>query len=112
MKIIVTDSGAFSKVTISGRLDANSSAEAESQLIEGIAKGKGVVLLDLSALEYVSSAGLRVMLVAAKRVQQRGGKMALFGMSGNVREVFDISGFTAVFKIFDDEVAATSLLKA
>ena len=112
MKISVLESGSFCKVTLNGRLDANSSADAERGLFDVIAKGNGSMLLDLSELEYVSSAGLRVMLVAAKRVQQRGGKLALYGLNGNVREVFDISGFTAVFKIFDDEPGATGFLKA
>lgn len=112
MKMSVTDSGAFSKISLNGKLDAGSSAEAETSLFDAIAKGNGKLALDLTGLEYVSSAGLRVMLVAAKRIQQRGGKLALYGLNGNVREVFDISGFTAVFKIFQDEAAASGFLQA
>lgn len=111
MKISVSPSGSFFKVSIHGKLDANSASEAEGGLFDAIAKGDGSMLLDLSSLDYVSSAGLRVMLVVAKRVQQRGGKLALFGLNGNVKEVFEISGFSAVFKIFGDEPEASGFLK-
>lgn len=112
MKMSVSESGSFFKVSLDGRLDANSAAEAEAGLFDVISKCGGLLLLDLSGLEYVSSAGLRVMLVAAKRIQQRGGKLAVHGLNGNVKEVFDISGFTAVFKIFPDEASAAAFLNA
>lgn len=112
MKFTVSDSDSFSKVSMEGRLDANSAAETERKLSDLIAKSNGPILFDLSSLDYVSSAGLRVMLVAAKRIQQKGGQLSLFGLNGNVREVFDISGFTAVFKIFPDEASAQAALKS
>ena len=112
MKITSTETESVSKVLLNGRLDASSSAEAERLLLEIIAKSPGAAVFDLSSLEYVSSAGLRVLLVAAKRAQQKGAKLALFGLNANVREVFDISGFSAVFKIFPDEAGATASFKA
>jgi anti-sigma B factor antagonist len=112
MKLTVSDSDSISKVVFEGRLDANSSNETERTLSELIAKASASFLFDLSSMEYVSSAGLRVMLVAAKRIQQKGGRLSLFGLNDNVKEVFDISGFTAVFKIFPDETSAGSFLKS
>lgn len=93
----------------SGRLDSNTSKSFESELIPVVESGPGAVVVDLSNLQYVSSAGLRVLLVAAKRSKAGGGRLALSGMSDQIREVFDISGFSAIFTIFatrDEAVAA------
>ena len=57
----------------------------------------------MSGLEYISSAGLRVLLVVAKKVQQAKGKMVLFGLVPNVREVFSVSGFDKILAIQTDQ---------
>ncbi len=106
MKVSFNNVDGLTTAVVSGRLDANSAPEFETKLVERIAQDGGKLILDLNALEYVSSAGLRVFLVAAKRCQQHGGKLALFGLGGNVREVFEISGFSSVFKTFPDEASA------
>ena len=64
-----------------------------------IGDGAPRLAVDLSKLEYISSAGLRVLLVVAKKVQQAKGKVVLFGLAPNVREVFSISGFDQIFSI-------------
>ena len=69
-------------------------------------------MVDFSALTYVSSAGLRVILMAAKRVKQSQGKLVLFGLSPQVREVFEISGFLKILDVVDDRAAALVRLKA
>jgi len=111
MKISVKDSGNSVLVTIAGRLDAGSSPEAEQALAAAISSCKGGLVIDMSSLEYISSAGLRVMLIAAKRMQQKGAKLALFGLSSNVKDVFEISGFTAVLKTFQSEEDATASIE-
>jgi len=65
----------------------------------------------MSRLEYISSAGLRVLLVMAKKVQQAKGKVALFGLSPNVREVFSVSGFDTIFSIQPDSAAALAAVR-
>lgn len=67
--------------------------------------------IDLSQLDYISSAGLRVLLVVAKKVQQAKGKVVLFGLGPNVREVFSISGFDKIFAIRDDAAAALAAVR-
>ena len=62
--------------------------------------------IDMSDLAYISSAGLRALLVVAKKVQQAKGKLALGGLGANVREVFDATGFNTIFAIEGDLAGA------
>lgn len=55
--------------------------------------------MDLSGVEYISSAGLRSLLVLGKRIKAKGGTLLLVGLQGMVKEVFDISGFAALFPV-------------
>ena len=80
-----------------GRLDSSSSPELERVLTEHLTAGVQRLVFDFSALEYISSAGLRVVLLAAKKLRVTRGKMALAGLQDIVREVFDMSGFLALF---------------
>ena len=68
--------------------------------------GARKVIVDLAALDYISSIGFRVFLIAAKQLNRDGGVLRICGISGNVKEVFDISGFATVFDIFDNQAAA------
>ena len=84
-----------------GRLDANTAPEAEKTISSAIDGGASKLLFNLDSLEYISSAGLRVMLVAAKKIRQTNGKIVLCSLKDNVQEVFDISGFSSIFNIAD-----------
>lgn len=84
-----------------GRLDSSSSPEFESLLIEQLDAGSQRLVLDFSGLDYISSAGLRVVLLAAKKLRASQGSMVLVSMQGMVREVFDMSGFLALFAVAD-----------
>jgi len=93
-----------------GRLDSNSSPSFEEQLL-GIIEAESAVVLDMAGLNYVSSAGLRVLLVAAKKCKAAGCKFAVFGLTPQVRLVFDISGFLALFAVHPSrEEALTACL--
>ena len=93
-------------VAFVGSLDSKTSPQAQ-QALEGILSGGGrKLLIDFTALDYISSAGLRVLLTAAKRLSGAGGKLRLFGLNETVREVFDISGFSAIFAVFATEADA------
>ena len=81
-------------------LDASSSKE-EQQVILSILDENKSVILDLSECEYVSSAGLRVMLYAYKVAASNGLNVYLVGVSKEVREVMAITGFEHFFKYFD-----------
>jgi anti-sigma B factor antagonist/stage II sporulation protein AA (anti-sigma F factor antagonist) len=87
--------------TIAGRLDAATAPIAEQTIKKTLAENFNRLLFDLSALEYLSSGGLRVILSAAKEMRRREGKVALAGLNQYVYEIFDVSGFTSMIPIKD-----------
>lgn len=82
-----------------GRLDSGNSSQLELMLTTAIKEDFKKILFDLTELEYISSAGLRVMLLAGKKLRVIGGKVVLVGMQEVVREVFAMSGFLALFPV-------------
>ncbi len=101
MEITMEKSGETVVVSLSGRLDSATSPDAERQLVDALGGGSHF-LYDLGKVEYVSSAGLRVFLVLAKKLRVQGGSMGLCSLAGGVLEVFEISGFTALLRVFPD----------
>jgi anti-anti-sigma factor len=93
-------------ITVKGRLDALSAPDFEKDLLETIAQGEKKLLLDLSDLQYISSAGLRSFLILAKKLKAEQGEVLFCGLKGPVAEVFKISGFYSIFKIFDTQEEA------
>jgi anti-anti-sigma factor len=83
----------------SGKLDSLSSPDLDKRLTVLIESGIRQLAVDLSALEYISSAGLRVFLSAAKRMQPVQGKIVLAAPSAQVQQIFDIAGFTSILPI-------------
>jgi anti-anti-sigma factor len=97
-------------VRLTGRLDSSAAPGAE-QTFAGVLGGTPHLAIDLSHLDYISSAGLRVLLIVAKKVQQAQGKVALCGLTPNVREIFAISGFDTIFTIQPDAAAAVAAVR-
>ena len=93
----------YSIIQLIGKLDSDT-AEVDAVFTETMASEH--VLLDFSKLKYISSAGLRILLLAAKKVQQAQGKLILYSLQPNVREIFDLSGFTSMFTICADKASA------
>ena len=96
-------------IQAAGRLDSSSAGELEAVLPARIQTNDKVVL-NLTEVAYVSSAGLRVLLIGAKAARSGGKKLALAGLSDSVREVFAISGFTSLFVIAADVDGALAAL--
>lgn len=82
-----------------GRLDGSSAPAFEKTVLDRLEGRPTRVVLDLAGLEYVSSAGLRTILLAAKRAKSLGGALAVCGLRDHIREVFDLSGFGNVVAI-------------
>ena len=82
-----------------GRLDSDTSPELARQASEVIGRGGRRLLLDLKDLYYISSAGLRAVLSAAKEMTAVGGRLAISSPNNDVTEVFDISGFVSVVEV-------------
>lgn len=93
-------------LTIVGRLDGNTSGQLEASFLQAVEQGASRFVFNLSSLEYVSSAGLRSLLLAAKKVKPIQGKLVLAHMNEHVKEVFDMSGFSAIFTICATEEEA------
>jgi anti-anti-sigma factor len=92
-----------------GRIDATNAAQCEAELLAMIDQSGPSVLLDLSHLSYVSSAGLRVMLLGAKRSKTAGGKAVIVGAQAAVAEVLRMSGFDRIIPLAEDAAAAQAL---
>jgi anti-anti-sigma factor len=86
-------------IAIEGRLDAATAPIADETIKKTLEENTNRLLFDLSALEYLSSGGLRVILGAAKEIRRREGKVALAGLNQYVYEIFDVSGFTSMIPI-------------
>ncbi len=97
-------------LAIEGRIDSVTSGTLEGKLLATLETGTKRLVLDFTAVDYISSAGLRVLLMAAKKMPGLEGKLALAALSANVREVFDIAGFTEIFTIADSPEEAVQLL--
>ncbi|MCP4116313.1 MAG: STAS domain-containing protein [Desulfobacteraceae bacterium] len=101
MEIKVENRGEGVLVRISGRLDAVTAAELDAAFGEILEGGGHNVIVSMEELEYISSAGLRVILLFAKKLHGGQGQVGFAALSGNVKEIFDISGFYSLFKIYD-----------
>ncbi len=82
-----------------GRLDSNNSPRLEERALFEIGAGTKRLVIDLSAIDYISSAGLRAFLAVAKSLKDPPGRLVLCGMAPSVRQIFDLAGFTAIFAI-------------
>ena len=106
MEIATRKEGGAMVVSVTGRIDAVTAPEFEKGLSALIAGGDMVLLLNLNDLEYISSAGLRSILSTAKQLKATGGTLLFCGLKGPVKDVFKISGFGSIFKIFETEEEA------
>ena len=101
MEIARKEENGIVSIAIKGRLDADSAPEAD-RIVKDALKGESKRLLfDLGAMEYLSSAGLRVLLSAAKEIKRRQGKIVLCALNQFVKEIFEVSGFQALIPIED-----------
>ena len=97
---------------IAGRIDTSTSPAVEAAIKAKLAEDSTRILLDMREVTYVSSAGLRVVLLVAKQAKAANGSLALFGLQPSVREVFDISGFGKIIPIAASEAEARAVIGA
>lgn len=88
-------------VHVSGKIDATTSDELEDALIDLLEQGEQNIILDLKDTKYISSAGLRVLVVVTKQVYDSG-HFCLCNANDNVREIIDMSGFNVFMNIYED----------
>jgi len=107
MEIKTKDVQGISVVTVAGRIDASTAPDLEKVLLtELILSGKTNVVINFGGVEYISSGGLRVLLVAAKEMKAKNGTLRLCHLSPNVYKIFKLAGFTTIFNIYETEEEA------
>ena len=102
-------------VSVKGRVDHATADQFKAQLWPLLASCSAdgeKFLLDLSGLEYISSAGLRVLMLAAREVKTRSGTLVVAELQPVVKEIFEISRFNVVFRVYPDLRAALAELSA
>lgn len=89
-----------------GRVDSNNASELGGELDKVVDEGKNNLVLDLSGVEYMSSAGLREMVRVLKRVKRSGGDLRVANPSERVKEVLELAGLDTIFEIYPTQVEA------
>ena len=84
----------------SGRLDSTNALEFERAVVDILDAGHSKLIFDFAELDYISSAGLRIILLAGKKMRTVKGNLALSNLRANVHEVFQMSGFQTIFNIY------------
>lgn len=97
-------------VSLNGRLDALAAPALEERLAAIVERGETRVVLDCAGMAYVSSAGLRALLIGARSLQQKGGTLAIAALQPDCRAVMEASGFLSVLPCHDTRDAAVAAL--
>ena len=97
--------GDVTVVEIKGRIDNATAPVLADRLMAGLKDSRVRIVLDLSRLEYIGSAGFRVLLVAAKHADQTGSRLVLCGISGRISQVFNVGGFLDLFTVAENRAA-------
>lgn len=92
--------GLAMRLTLTGRLDSDTAPDLDSRLVEAVGQGADALVLDLSALDFISSAGLRVLFKAKKQLEESGGKLMLVNLQPQVRKVFEIIKALPTLSVF------------
>lgn len=95
-------------LTLDGRLDSSTAPDFGKRLAALVERGEGRIVIDFAKLEYVSSAGLAVLLSATKSIRARQGDILLAQVNDRILRVFQMSGFVSLYKMFPSVAAATA----
>ncbi len=96
--------------SLKGRLDSATSSEVEKKIIESIDQGTKDLVLDFSSLDYISSAGIRVLVHCHKEIEKQHGHIFLAAVPKPIENVLYITGFLPYFKVFDRQTQALDAL--
>lgn len=106
MEIKFTSAGDVKVVGLEGKMDSQGFNMVEKKIVDLIDQGARKILLDFAKLEYINSAGLRILIIAANKIKEVEGELRLCSPNKLVKEIFAISGFEKIFQIFDDRIKA------
>ena len=110
MQIVEEKLEAVMTIALKGRLDAVTSKAVEERLLGLIESGEIRLVADLAQLDYISSVGLRVLMLAAKRLRTAHGTIVVCALQPTVQQVFEIAGFTTIFRVFPSRAEAVAAL--
>jgi anti-anti-sigma factor len=108
VEIAVRNEGEVRVIDFEGNLETSTAAEAESEINRVIDEGASQLLINFEKLNYISSAGLRVLLATAKKLKPASGELKICNLNATVQEVFDISGFSSILSVAATEEEALS----
>lgn len=98
MNVIATDCESYMRLLVDGRVDTNTSPQLQQVILNAFQKKKDVVV-DFLNVPYISSAGLRALLIGQKTAASKGGSMKLTNVSDVVMNILEMSGFSKILKI-------------
>jgi len=101
MNIIEKTSGRITVISLNGHFDATTATEVQTRLLQFLQEGKKYMILNVSEVTYLASAGMRVLLILAKRATALEGRLILSGLSPTIHEVLSITGFLPYFEIYE-----------
>ena len=94
-----------------GRIDNDTSPDFQTRLLASLTSAGAAVLVDFSDVEYISSAGLRALMMGSKQSKASKGKLAVAALGPVVKEIFEISRFSLVVQVFDTPADALAALR-
>ena len=100
MNVETSYSGSTAVAVVDGRIDSANAKDFDEELSAIIDRGVSSLVVDCGGLNYVSSAGLRVLLIAIRKTNEAGGSLALCSVPDHIREVLEVSGFVRLTKVF------------
>lgn len=98
MNIILTDCESYVRLLVEGRVDTNTSPQLQQAILNAFQKNNNVVI-DFLNVPYISSAGLRALLIGQKTATSKGGSMKLTNVSETVMEILNVTGFSNILKV-------------
>ena len=97
-------------VSVAGKMEATTAPKLEKAIAGYVESGEKPIILNFDKLNYISSAGLRVVLFSAKQLKMNRQDLLISGLTGSVKNVFELSGFYSIFKIFETVEAALEII--
>lgn len=101
--------GDYVVLKIEGRVDTTNFGTFQNEVESLITENQKNIVFDCTGLTYISSSGLRVFLIAQKKTAAISGKLHLCNLQPTIKEIFDISGFSTIFKIYDSREQAAAV---
>ena len=100
-----------SVLNLKGRVDASTSGQIHENIMDEIEKGSRSIVIDFSEVNYISSAGLRVLIYASKTLAEKSGTFSLCSLNKNIEKILEISGLLKIFNVHEDIASSIAALK-